>query len=205
MARSFSVVKASYTRSASEAKGSVRYMQHRQSDLGEREARPLFGREGELSRQEAYERLDGAGEAPGKTYYYRLVLNPGEGHADLDEEGRRVWAAEVMSRIEAQGVQVRDWVAVSHTDQGEHDHMHIVAATSRTLQKAELADLRTYSRESYDHQRELQHELGLYHDDPRTLEELAKAHQHELSYEQDQQARQLEHERGRQHSWGLDY
>lgn len=205
MARTFSVVKASYTRSAAEAKGSVRYMQHRQSDLGEREARPLFGRDGELSRQEAYERLEQAGEAPGKTYYYRLVFNPGEGHLDLDEDGRRAWAAEVMSRVEAQGVQVREWVAVSHTDQGEHDHVHVVAALSRTLQKNELADLRTFSREAYDHQREVQHELGLYHDDPRTLDELAKAHAHELSYGQEQEARRLEQERGRQHSWGLDY
>lgn len=203
MARTFSVVKTSYTRSAAEAKGSVRYMQHRQNDLGEREARPLFGREGELSRPEAYERLDRAGEVPGKTYFYRLALNPGEGHADLDEEGRRAWAAEVMSRVEAQGVQVREWVGVSHTDQGEHDHVHVVAALSRTLQKDELADLRTYSRESYERQRELQHELGLYHEDPRVLEELAKAHEHELSYEQDQQARQLQ--RDREHSWGLDY
>jgi len=201
VARSFSVVKASYTRSVSEAKGSVRYMEHRQNDLGKREARPLFGGERELSRQKVYERLDQAGEVPGKTYFYRLVLNPGEGHADLDEEGRRAWAAEVMSRVEAQGVQVRAWVGVSHTDQGEHDHVHVVAALSRTLQKDELADLRTYSRESYEHQRELQHELGLYHDDSRTLEELAKAHEHELSYEQDQQAQQLQ----REHSWGMDY
>ena len=68
MARTFAVVKASYTRSALDAKGSVRYMQHRQNDLGERETRILCDRSGEVSRQQAYERLDQAGEQPGKTY-----------------------------------------------------------------------------------------------------------------------------------------
>lgn len=200
MARTFAVVKASYTRSAAEAKGSVRYMQHRQNDLGEREARVLFGRDGELSRQQAYERLDGAGEQPGKTYYYRLVLNPGEGHADLDEEGRQAWTAQVMQRIEEQGLKVRDWVAVSHTDQGEHDHVHVVAALSRTLQKDELAELRTYSREAYSQQKDLQLELGIYQEDPRTLLDLEEVHQRhrELEVERQQQTQ-------RQHSLDWDY
>ena len=199
MPRTFSVVKTSYTRSASEAKASVRYMQHRQSDLGESGHRQLFGRGGELSRAEVYECLDQAAEAQGKTYFYRLVFNPGEGHADLSEEERQAWAAEVMARIEAQGNQVREWVGVSHIDQGEHDHLHILAATSRTLQKDELADLRTYSREAYDHQREVQHQLGLYLDHPGGTQELARAHQHERSLADDQQQQR------RQQSLDFDY
>lgn len=195
MARAFGVVKASYTRSGGEAKASVRYMQHRADDRGERHPRQLFGREGELSRAEAYERIDQAQEQPGKVYFYRLVFNTGEGHADLSEEGRQQWAREVMAHMEAQGVKVHDWVGVSHTDQGEHDHLHVLAATSRTLQKDELADLRTYSRESYDQQREVQHEHGLYRDDTDTRA-LAQQHEHERSYEQDRQ---------RQRSFELDY
>ena len=189
MARTFGVVKASYTRSGGEAKANVRYMQHRADHGGERHPRQLFGREGELTRTEAYERLDQAQEQPGNVYYYRLVFNTGEGHADLSEDGRQAWAREVMARVEAQGVKVHDWVGVSHTDQGEHDHLHILAATSRTLQKNELADLRTYSREAYDLQRDLQQEHGLYRDDsdPRAL---AQEHEHERSFEQDQQQRQ---------------
>lgn len=193
MTRTFAVVKASYTRSAAEAKGSVRYMQHRQNDLGERETRLLFDRSGEVNRQQAYERLDQAGEQPGKTYYYRLVLNPGEGHADLDEEGRQAWTAAVMGRIEEQGLKVRDWVAVSHTDQGEHDHVHVVAALSRTLQKDELAELRTSSREAYTQQKELQLELGIYQEDPRTLLDLEEVHQRHRELEVERQ--QLQHQR----------
>ncbi len=198
-ARSFSVVKASYTRSAGEAKGSVRYMQHRQDDAGERQARPLFDRDGELSRQEAYERLDRAAESDGKTYFYRLTFNPGEGRADLDEQGRQAWAAEQMARIEAQGNRVKDWIAVSHTDQGQHDHLHVLAATSRTIQKDELADLRTYGRESYEQQREQQRELGLYHDQG-GAQELAQFHQHERSYEEDQ-AYQRQQQRERSYGY----
>lgn len=199
-ARSFSVVKASYTRSAGEAKGSVRYMQHRQDDLGERQTRPLFGKDGELSRQEAYERLDRAAESDGKTYFYRLTFNPGEGHADLDEQGRQAWAAEQMARIEAQGNRVKDWVAVSHTDQGQHDHVHVLAATSRTIQKDELADLRTYGRETYEQQREQQRELGLYQDHG-SAQELARFHQHERSYDED---REHQRQQQRERSYGYE-
>jgi len=199
VARSFSVVKASYTRSAADAKGSVRYMQHRQSDVGERGGRVLFDRWGEVSRQDAYERLDQAGEQPGKTYYYRLVLNPGEKHADLDEDGRQAWTAEVMKRIEEQGVKVRDWVGVSHIDQGDHDHVHVVAALSRTLQKDELADLRTYSREVYTQQKELQLELGLYQQPLSLHEYLQDEQKHDLALE-----REREHQQ-RQRSLEWDY
>ena len=195
MARSFAVVKASYTKSGSEAKASIRYMQHRQSDQGERHPRQLFGSEGELSRAEAYERLDRAEQEQEKVYFYRVVLNAGEGHADLSEDARQDWAREVMARIETRGVKVHDWVGVSHTDQGEHDHVHVVAATSRTLQKDELADLRTYSREAYDQQRDVQHQRGVYHDDADTRG-LAKQHELERNYEQDQR---------RQYDMGMDY
>lgn len=199
--RSISVVKTSYTRSVSQAKGSVRYMEHRQDDQGERQHRPLFDRDGELSRQEAYERLDRAAEAEGKTYFYRVVLNPGEGHADLDEQRRQAWTAEVMARIEAQGNRVRDWVAVSHTDQGQHDHIHVVAATSRTLQKDELADLRTFSREAYGHQQEQQRELGLYQEHDGSVQELARLHQHERSYDED---REYQRQQQRERSYGYE-
>lgn len=192
--RSIAIVKTSYTRSASEAKASVRYIEQRRGDLEKHPHRQLFSALGELSRTKAYDRLDRAGEQPGKTYFYRIVLNAGEGHGDLDEHERRAWTAEVMGRIEAQGVKVRDWVAVSHTDQGQHDHVHVVAALARTLQKDELADLRTYSREVYSHQKEMQHELGVYQDDPRTLGELLKYHdlQHTPPQVQPQRQRSLD-------------
>lgn len=201
MARTFAVVKASYTRSAADAKGSVRYMQHRESDVGERAARVLFDRWGEVSRQRAYERLDQAGEQPGKTYYYRLVLNPGEKHADLDEDGRQAWTAQVMQRIEEQGVKVRDWVAVSHTDQGEHDHVHVVAALSRTLQKDELADLRTYSREAYTGQKEMQLELGLYQSPPSILDYLQQEQAYDLAREQELEVERQQLQRQRSLDW----
>lgn len=164
-ARSGVIVKASYTRSAREAKASVRYMQHRSDNGGERQTRQLFGRDGELSRTEAYERLDAASEHANKTYFYRLTFNPGEGRGELSDESRSAWAHDLVSRLEQQGVVVRDWVAVSHTDQGEHDHVHVLAATSRTVQKDELADLRSFGREAYETRRGLEVERGLYLDD----------------------------------------
>lgn len=80
-----------------------------------------------------------------------------------------------------------------------HDYIHALAATSRTLQQDELANLRTYGRESSEHQREQQRELGLYHDQG-GAHELAQFHQHERSYEQDQ-----EDQRQRQHSYDREW
>ncbi|GGO41525.1 hypothetical protein [Deinococcus humi] len=77
-------------------------------------------------------------------------------------------------------------------------HIYVLAATSRTIQKDELADLRTYGRESDEHQWEQQQELGLYHDQG-DVQELARFNQHERSYDEDR-----EHRRQHERSYGYE-
>ena len=64
----------------------------------------------------------------------------------------------------------------------------------------ELADLRTYGRESYEQQREQQRELGLYQDHG-SVQELERLHQHERSYDED---REYQRQQQRERSYGYE-
>lgn len=50
---------------------------------------------------------------------------------------------------------------MDHTDKGNHDHVHVLATLSHTLQKSDLEGLREAARASYESHR----------DWPRTLEQ----------------------------------
>ena len=69
------------------------------------------------------------------------------------------------------------------------------------MQKDELADLRTYGRESYEQQREMQREMGLYQDHS-NVQELAHLHQHERSYDED---REYQRQQQRERSYDRTY
>src|SRR3954447_16886381 len=67
------IVKASYTKARSRIKASIRYIQHRPGRDGERLNRQLFGVDGALTREEAYELIDAAEKG---TNFFRLVISP---------------------------------------------------------------------------------------------------------------------------------
>src|SRR4051794_7944502 len=63
----------SRTRMASRAKATIRYIVHRREQVGERITRPLYGREGESTKQQAYELIDAAGKG---TTFFRITISP---------------------------------------------------------------------------------------------------------------------------------
>src|SRR3954453_8339968 len=67
------IVKVSYTKARSRIKASVRYIQHPPGQDGERLSRQLFGVDGALTRDEAYELID---QAEKGTTFFRLVISP---------------------------------------------------------------------------------------------------------------------------------
>jgi hypothetical protein len=145
------VVKVSYARSASAAKGSARYYSHRPSASGEREWRDGFSRDEDwVDRRAVYERVDGW-EADGCRYYYRVVLAPGEGRepgVPLHE-----WTREVMDRFQERGLS-RDWVAWEHRDHSQHAHVHVLAAADRKWTREDLAWAREVAGREWDHVRD---------------------------------------------------
>ena len=154
------VVKARYTKASSGggkgAKAGVRYATHRVDSEGERQTRGLYDQDGEVTKREAYERIDHAEQAGGK-YHYRLILNQGQGHGEADMQAMTRDTMRVLSDRHEGRV---EWVAVDHTDHSQHDHTHVVAVTEKTLSKADLAAMRAEmdrSHERHSYRDELRH------------------------------------------------
>jgi hypothetical protein len=66
------IVKAKYVRGKSRIKAHLRYITHRRGIDGERMTRPLFGRDGPLSKLQIYEKIDAA---PRGTVFHKFVIN----------------------------------------------------------------------------------------------------------------------------------
>jgi hypothetical protein len=80
------------------AKGHVRYAVHRPNEHGRRQYRELWDRDGRISRQTAYERLDDARPAD---YVYRLTLSPHPEHQDLNRRlDLQAWTRGMMRQLE---------------------------------------------------------------------------------------------------------
>ena len=67
------IVKATYTKSSTSAKASIRYIEHRPGKDGEKIKRNLFGIDGLMGRWQANRMID---EAAKGSYFYRFALSP---------------------------------------------------------------------------------------------------------------------------------
>ena len=139
------VVRASYTRGARGPRASraaVRYAAHRADHAGDRQNREVFGPDGVVDEADAQERLKAA---PGG-YHYRLVLNQGAGHHDVDQQA---WTRDVMESVENRAGTPVTWIAVEHRDHSDHDHVHVVAVLDRPLSRTDLDTLRGAAEDSW--------------------------------------------------------
>ena len=66
------IVKARYVRGKARIKAHVRYITHRRGMEGERMSRPLFGKDGELSKQQIYDMIDAARRG---AVFHKFVIN----------------------------------------------------------------------------------------------------------------------------------
>jgi hypothetical protein len=176
-------------------KGAARYAFTRENEQGEKLEREGFGAEGERDRKSVNQMLETAEE---KDKVYTLVVNPGEGRGDLSEEARQEWVRSTMDyledRMEARGHELKDWVAVSHVEQGGHDHVHVVAVTSHCLRKEDMPAMQEAARDCLEAAREL--DRGLEFDG------LSKVVEQQLELEQElKQERALEQSQG----WDMEY
>jgi hypothetical protein len=141
--RTDTVVKARYSRGVASAitlaKGHVRYAVHRPNEHGRRQYRELWDRDGRISRQTAYERLDDARPAD---YVYRLTLSPHPEHQDLNRRlDLQAWTRSMMQQLEEQAGQQLAWFAAAH-EHPDHRHIHVVAVTGRRLEVPDFQVLR---------------------------------------------------------------
>jgi hypothetical protein len=122
------------------AKASVRYIQHRRGKDGEKITRTLYGPEGKMERSDAYRMIDDARKG---SFIYRFVISPDpqteDNNHDLD---MRDIAMQTMEALEERlGVSL-NWVGATHSDHAPHLHCHLVAVVPQRLYVKDLELLR---------------------------------------------------------------
>jgi hypothetical protein len=134
------------------AKEHLRYAVHRTNERGERQYREVWDRDGTLSKQTAYEQLDGAGP---REYVYRLTLSP---HPERQDLGQRLelreWTRAMMARLEETVGRRVEWFAVTHAHP-DHRHVHVVARVRGHLGAAHFRAMReTGDQQAREQQRQ---------------------------------------------------
>jgi hypothetical protein len=156
------IVKASYTRSRQIAKKAVRYIGHRAGRDGERVVRQVFGPDGPIARDDAYQMVD---QAEKGSIFFRFAISPDPNLEDgpRDLHLRQV-TEETMFALGQRTPSPPNWVAAVHDDHSDHRHVHIVAAIKGRLEKK---DLRVLIQRATDTCREQRQELDAGRDNLR--------------------------------------
>jgi hypothetical protein len=108
--------------------------------------RELFGFEGTLSKQTAYQMIH---EAPQKgRYYYRIIISPDprreDRYKDLD---LRALTRATMLKLEERYGKSMQFIAAIHDDHAPHRHVHtLVILNGRRLTRDDFAALRAHGR-----------------------------------------------------------
>src|SRR2546421_787789 len=138
------IVKASFTKSSTGAKASIRYIEHRPGKDNEKVTRTLFGSDGGMGRWQAYQMID---EAAKGSLFFRFVISPDPKQEDT---GKDLFLREVtektMLRLEEHIQRVVSWVAAEHDDHAPH--RHVVAVVPQRLQVRDFQAMRQAATEA---------------------------------------------------------
>ena len=116
------IVKAKYVRGKSRIKAHLRYITHRRGMEGERMSRPLFGKDGALSKQQIYDMIDAAKRG---AVFHKFVINF-HPHKEDTRKDLNLWEVtrKTIDHIKTPfGVSV-PFVATIHDDHTLLRHVH---------------------------------------------------------------------------------
>jgi hypothetical protein len=134
------IVKATYTKSASEAKAYLRYIQHRKGLDGQKSTRELYGHDGALARGAGYEMIDAAVKG---TAFFRIIINPDpateDTRKDLSLQAITDKTMQTLAKLVGRDV---PYIAATHADHTPLHHAHILALVKGRLGREELQALR---------------------------------------------------------------
>jgi hypothetical protein len=138
------IFKANYVRrnerAKANAKGSVRYIQHRRGKDGEKITRPLYGPDGLMERSDAYRMIDDASQ---KAFIYRFVISPDPATEDNNHDlDMRDIAEQTMAALEERFGVPLNWIGATHSDHAPHLHAHLIAIAPHKLYVNDLQLLR---------------------------------------------------------------
>jgi predicted Zn-ribbon and HTH transcriptional regulator len=134
------IVKAKYTRGKGRIKAHLRYITHRRGEDGERITRPLFGRDGALSKLQIYETIDAARRG---AVFHKFVIN----FDPVKEDTRKdlnLWEVtrKTLEQIKTQFGDNVPFVATIHDDHTALRHIHGFFIVEGRLSKEEFAKIK---------------------------------------------------------------
>ena len=134
------IVKAKYVRGKARIKAHLRYITHRRGMEGERMSRPLFGRDGALTKLQIYNMIDAT--RPGAVFH-KFVIN----FHPLKEDTRKdlnLWEITriTMEHIKTQFGDSVPFVATIHDDHTLLRHVHGFFIVQGKLPKEEFAKIK---------------------------------------------------------------
>jgi len=140
------IFKATYTGSASGAKASIRYFEHRPGKDNAKITRALWGWDGKMERTQAYAMID---ESQKGSLFFRFVISPDPAKEDTRRDiYLREITEEMMLGLEDRLLRQIQWVAATHDDHAPHRHVHIIAILPKKLQVHDLKALRQIATEA---------------------------------------------------------
>src|SRR5688572_1726688 len=134
------IVKAKYIRSKSRIKAHLRYITHRRGEDGERITRPLFGRDGPLSKQQIYGMID---KTPRGAVFHKFVINF-HPHKEDTRRDLNLWEVtrKTLEHIKTQLGDSVPFVATIHDNHTLLRHVHGFFIVNGRLSKEEFAKIK---------------------------------------------------------------
>ena len=134
------VITAKFTRERGIVKAGVHYIQHRTGREGQKRTRELFGIDGVMERQQAYQLIDDAAKG---TAFFHIVISP---HPEKEDTEKDLHLQEItrqtMLTLEAQLKKEVPYVAAEHNDHTDHRHVHLFAVVRGRVMTKELDAMR---------------------------------------------------------------
>ena len=134
------IVKAKYIRGKGRIKAHLRYITHRRGEEGERITRPLFGRDGALSKQQIYDMIDKARRG---AVFHKFVINFHPAREDTRKD-LNLWEVtrKTLEQIKTQFGDSVPFVATIHDDHTALRHIHGFFIVEGRLSREEFAQIR---------------------------------------------------------------
>jgi len=134
------IVKAKYVRGKSRIKAHLRYITHRRGIDGERMSRPLFGKDGPLSKLQIYEMVDGTRRG---AVFHKFVLNFHPQREDTRKD-LNLWeiTRKTLEHIKTKFGDSVPFVATIHDDHTALRHVHGFFIVEGRLSKEEFSKVR---------------------------------------------------------------
>src|SRR5687767_4377840 len=134
------IVKSKYVRGKSRIKAHLRYITHRRGHEGERITRPLFGRDGPLSKLQIYEMIDATCRG---AVFHKFVIN----FHPVKEDTRKdlnLWeiTRKTLEQIKTQFGESVPFVATIHDDHTLLRHIHGFFIVEGKLPKEEFKKIK---------------------------------------------------------------